>query len=109
MRPDLSYQVGVTPEKKEFPVNHCTLMEELGVDLDNKPLSLCPPEVDLKWRYFQRIGEWGDKKSYFDQSQIIPTDVPDFSEKMENWGNDMLKTVRVVLEMLNCSMGLEEG
>jgi len=53
IRPDLSYQVGATPEKTEHAREHCTLMEELGRDGDdNRPLTLCPPEVDLKWRYF---------------------------------------------------------
>lgn len=27
---------------------------------------------------------------------------------MEDWGNEMLKTIRIVLRMLNKAMGLEE-
>lgn len=62
-RADLSWQVGVTPEGIEKPRNHCQLIEELGVNEENKPLSLCPPEKDLKWRYFYRIGEQAESAS----------------------------------------------
>lgn len=84
-------------------------MEELGKDSNNRPLSLCPPEADFKWRYFYRIGEWGKKNGFFDQAQIIPDDIPNFSDILEEWGNEMLATIRIVLEMLNLAMGLEDG
>ena len=49
-RPDLSYQVGVTPSGTEVPRNHCARAATL--DPDHQPLSLCPPEADPKWRFF---------------------------------------------------------
>jgi len=48
IRPDLSYQVGATPEKMEHAREHCNKIN--NYDPNNKPLTLCPPEVDLKWR-----------------------------------------------------------
>lgn len=52
-RPELHYQVGVTPAMVERPRDHCARVA--GFDLPNKPLTLCPPEADPKWRYFWRV------------------------------------------------------
>lgn len=54
-RPNLSYQVGVTPELKERPRNHCARIAKL--DLAHQPVTLCPPELDKKSRFYWRIGE----------------------------------------------------
>ena len=81
----------------------------MGTDEKNRPLTLCPPEKDLKWRYFYRIGEDNDKASYFDQAQIIPKDIPNFSDVLEDWGNEMLGSIRIVLEMLEKAMELPKG
>ncbi len=50
-----SYQVGATPSFIELPRNHCDRMKAYK-DAD-APLSLCPPELDPKWRFFWRIGD----------------------------------------------------
>jgi len=49
-RPEISYQVGVTPELAEVPRNHCT--KAAGLAEGHRPVSLCPPEPDLKMRFF---------------------------------------------------------
>jgi hypothetical protein len=49
-RPDLCYQVGVTPEGTEVPRDHCSRYADLK-DAD-KPVSVCPPKADPKWRFF---------------------------------------------------------
>lgn len=49
-RPELSYQVGVTPEGTEVPRNHCTRAAVL--EDSNRPTTLCPPGADPKWRFF---------------------------------------------------------
>jgi len=49
-RPELSYQVGVTPEGTEVPRNHCARAAELGEG--DRPVTICPPEADPKWRFF---------------------------------------------------------
>jgi hypothetical protein len=54
-RPEISYQVGSTPSHVELPRDHCERMRAFK-DAD-RPLSLCPPELDPKWRFFWRVGE----------------------------------------------------
>lgn len=49
-RPDISFQVGVTPERTEVPRNHCA--KAAGLAEGHQPVSLCPPEPDLKMRFF---------------------------------------------------------
>ena len=49
-RPEISYQVGVTPELAEVPRNHCA--KAAGLAEGHRPVSLCPPEPDLKMRFF---------------------------------------------------------
>lgn len=48
VRKEQFYQVGTTPSRVELPRNHCDRMRAFK-DAD-KPLSLCPPEKDPKWR-----------------------------------------------------------
>ena len=48
VRKELYYQVGSTPSGVELPRDHCDRMRAFK-DAD-KPLSLCPPEKDPKWR-----------------------------------------------------------
>ena len=60
-RPDLSYQVGVTPAMIEKPRAHCSTFEALP----DKPFTICPPEADPKWRFFWRIvSTWHDTFIY---------------------------------------------
>ena len=54
-RPEYHYQVGVTPERKERARNHCARVAALEKRFG--PVSLCPPEVDKKSRFFWRVGE----------------------------------------------------
>ena len=96
-RPEIHYQVGVTPEKIEKARNHCKRFEDYeGL---NKPLSECPPELDAKWRYFWHIGERPeDKKALYEN--IVPGDLPDWQPKMDKWGNMMIEACMTAAEML---------
>ena len=53
-RPEVGFQVGVTPEYTEKPLEKCKQIGAFGPD--DKPLTVCPPELDPKWRFFWRIG-----------------------------------------------------
>lgn len=56
IRPQLSYQVGATPANVERArADNCNYVEE-KLQGANKPITLCPPGKDPKWRYFWRIG-----------------------------------------------------
>jgi hypothetical protein len=48
-RPDVHYQVGVTPEEVERARNHCARIK--GLNSTEKPLTECPPEKDHKSRF----------------------------------------------------------
>lgn len=46
-------QVGVTPAMIERPRDHCKRVGSFA--LPDRPLTVCPPEADPKWRYFWRV------------------------------------------------------
>ena len=55
MRPELSFQTGVTPESMEKARDHEQLANSLP-DAD-KPRTMYPQDFDAKWRFFWPIGE----------------------------------------------------
>jgi len=98
-RPEYSYQVGVTPENTEKPRDHCTRMGSLGPD--DQPLSPCPPEFDPKWRFFWRIGPQPKKTSFpsLNADAVIPPEIPEWKEVMDDWGVRMLGAIFTFAEM----------
>ena len=70
IRPDLFYQVGATPSLTEKPKNHCDKIIP-GID---RPVTLCPPSKDAKWRFFWRIGERPKETNFpeLNAKQVIP-------------------------------------
>jgi isopenicillin N synthase-like dioxygenase len=105
-RPDIHYQVGVTPERIEKARNHCDRFSKF--EGKNKPISECPPEHDAKWRYFWHIGDRPEeKKSAY--ANIVPEDIPDWEKKMDKWGNMMVDTCFTAAEMLALGLGIEQN
>eukprot|EP00499_Haloplacidia_sp_CaronLabIsolate_P009735 CAMPEP_0196781950 /NCGR_PEP_ID=MMETSP1104-20130614/10453_1 /TAXON_ID=33652 /ORGANISM="Cafeteria sp., Strain Caron Lab Isolate" /LENGTH=416 /DNA_ID=CAMNT_0042152181 /DNA_START=50 /DNA_END=1300 /DNA_ORIENTATION=- len=99
VKPELSYQIGATPDHTERPRNHCAKVAEMPDE--HRPLSLCPPELDPKWRYFWHIGE-RPKETRFKQlnaEQVVPEGMPHFREVMDTWGSKMLAAVLQVARM----------
>ena len=91
-RPDLYFQVGSTPAFVEKPRNHCDKVIP-GID---RPVTLCPPSKDAKWRYFWRIGERKSDTQFpeLNAKQVIPTLFADrWKEIMDNWGNKLYQSV----------------
>ncbi len=105
-RPEHSYQVGVTPAFVERPRNHCTRMGSIGPD--NKPLSVCPPEKDPKWRFFWRIGPRPTKTEFPDlnAAPVIPPEIPEWTHVMDHWGGKMLGAMELLSEMAAVGFGL---
>ena len=68
---------------------------------NNKPLSVCPPELDPKWRFFWRIGAVPTKTNFpaLNADAVIPPEIPEWSEVMDNWGGKMLDALFVLAEM----------
>eukprot|EP00954_Amorphochlora_amoebiformis_P023224 1358668-Amorphochlora_amoeboformis.AAC.1 len=92
-------QIGATPEGIEQARNHCARAK--GLSEDDRPVTVCPPGKDPKWRYFWRIGERPQQTEFkqLNVSNVVPKKIPDFTERMDRWGNLMMNTVRTVSQM----------
>jgi len=108
-RPQYSYQVGSTPAYTELPRDHCERMKAFK-DAD-APLSLCPPELDPKWRFFWRIAERPKDTSFgeLNAEPVIPAAFPQWGEVMNSWGSKMLAAVLDVATLAAVGFGLPEG
>lgn len=83
----------------ERPRNHTSQIATLGPH--DKPLSLNIPEHDPKWRFFWRMGPAPKKTNFplLNMNAVIPSEIPEWSEVMDAWGNKMLDTLQTVSEM----------
>jgi isopenicillin N synthase-like dioxygenase len=98
-RPEYGYQVGVTKDFVELPRNHCKIMGAFGPD--NKPLSVCPPEKDPKWRFFWRTGPKPATTQFPAENMdaVIPAEFPQWKTVMDSWGGQMTDALFVLAEM----------
>jgi len=105
-RPEVHYQVGVTPEETERARNRCDLMK--GLNSSEKPLTECPPERDHKSRFFWRIGKPPADNLHRDLNMppVVPKNFPDWTATMNGWGEKILETVKSVAEMAAIGFGL---
>lgn len=106
VRKELHYQVGATPSRVELPRDHCDRMKAF-VETD-KPLSLCPPEKDPKWRFFWKLGERPAETEFpeLNAAPVIPKAFPEWTEVMNTWGSKLLDAVQDVAEMAAEGFGL---
>ncbi|CAE7883763.1 phqC [Symbiodinium sp. KB8] len=90
----------------ELPRNHCDRMKAFKEA--DAPLSLCPPELDPKWRFFWRIGERPEKTEFgeLNADAVVPAEIPEWTDVMNNWGNKLLQCVTNVAEMAALGMDL---
>ncbi|CAK4618431.1 hypothetical protein LEN26_001382 [Aphanomyces euteiches] len=107
-RPEYSYQVGVTPEQQEKARNHCARAETLSEG--NRPVTLCPPELDKKSRFFWRMGPRPEKTQFteLNAEPVIPAAFPEWEEVMNMWGNKMLDAIHEIVQMAAIGLGLEK-
>lgn len=103
-KPEVNFQAGVTPERREKARNHQHILDKLTPE--NFPLSKFPPDYDAKWRFFWGIGE-RPKEVADDIPKVIPSGFPDWETRMNNWGNMMLNATFTAAEMAAIGMGLE--
>lgn len=108
VHPELMYQVGATPSYTERAREHCTRIA--GYTGNDKPLTVCPPEADPKWRFFWRIGERPQQTEFnhLNAPQVIPAAFPDWAERMDKWGNLMLQACFTAAEMAAHGFGLPD-
>lgn len=107
-RPDLHFQVGVTPELKERARNHCARAE--AMPKEHQPATLCPPELDKKSRFFWRMGERpkNTKFTELNAEPVIPQNFPEWEATMNMWGGKMLDAISDLVEMAAIGLGLEK-
>jgi hypothetical protein len=67
----------------------------------NKPISPCPPEKDLKWRFFWRIGPRPESSRFpsLNMEPVIPPEIPEWRDVMDSWGNHLLSSLYSFAEM----------
>jgi isopenicillin N synthase-like dioxygenase len=106
-RPDLHYQVGVTPSGVEKARPRC----DEASHLTDKPRSECPPLPDAKWRFFWRIGERPSTSKFeeLNAPAVIPEGFPEWEQTMNAWGSSLVETATTVAEMAALGFGLERG
>jgi len=104
VHPELSYQLGATPEFTEVPRDHLDRIK--GLNSENA--AHIPKGADPKWRYFWRIGERPKSTQYpeLNAAPVIPKNFPEWSSSMDRWGYQMMASVHTVAEMLAVGLDL---
>ncbi|RHY36546.1 hypothetical protein DYB34_010179 [Aphanomyces astaci] len=107
-RPEYSFQVGVTPEQQEKARNHCTRAE--GLAKEPQPVTLCPPELDKKSRFFWRAGPRPENSQFteLNAEPVVPKAFPEWEDVMNMWGNKMLAAIHEIVQMAALGLGLEK-
>ncbi|PKA60358.1 hypothetical protein AXF42_Ash008417 [Apostasia shenzhenica] len=101
-RPDLHYQVGVTPEGVEVPRSQIDEhMQEKIRKMPPESRPCIPTSQDLKWRYMWRVGPRPENTLFkeLNAEPVIPQGFPEWAEIMDSWGSKMTAAVEVVAEM----------
>jgi len=104
VHPELSYQLGATPENTEVPRDHHETIAKLsGANAAHPPMG-----ADKKWRFFWRIGDRPKHTSFaeLNATPVIPAKFPEWKDTMDNWGRLMIQTVYTVSEMIAIGLGL---
>ena len=98
--PERGYQIGATPEFVEKARDHCHRYD--SYDEENQPLSACPPEKDVKWRYFWRIGELPpeEQQSAYEFENLVPEGLEGWSDILNTWGSLMLQCLENVAQLV---------
>ncbi|OWM77208.1 hypothetical protein CDL15_Pgr028845 [Punica granatum] len=108
-RPNLHYQVGVTPEGVEVP--RSLVDEEMQEKLKSMPNEVqpaTPKGPDRKWRYMWRIGPrpLNTRFKELNSEPVIPEGFPEWKETMDSWGYKMISAIEAVAEMAAIGFGL---
>jgi len=103
VHPEISYQLGATPEFTEVPRDHTDVISSLSP----QNVATKPQGADPKWRYFWRIGARPTNTKYpeLNAPPVIPEGFPQWAQIMDKWGTLMMDSIHTVVEML--AVGLE--
>mmetsp|Transcript_6795 Transcript_6795/g.12218 ORF Transcript_6795/g.12218 Transcript_6795/m.12218 type:complete len:352 (+) Transcript_6795:42-1097(+) len=105
-RPDLSYQVGVTPDGIEKARDHTEYINK-RLDEENKPHPLSVSQAaDPKWRFFWRL--YDQERLGGNAINVVPKAFEqEWASTMNGWGYKMLQAVYDATEMLALGLGME--
>ncbi|GAB4817628.1 hypothetical protein N2152v2_004674 [Parachlorella kessleri] len=110
VRPELSYQVGATPEGIEKPrCLHDHSIVEAAARLAPEHQPVMPAKADSKWRFFWRVGTRPQQTAYpeLNADPVVPAAFPAWAQVMDTWGNKLLDAVTLAAEMVACGFGME--
>jgi len=104
VHPELSYQLGATPEFTEVPRDHLERIKALNPE----NAAHVPEGADPKWRYFWRIGDRPQNTKFpeLNAPPVIPETFPEWTSVMDKWGALMMQSVRTIAEMSAIGLGL---
>ncbi|KAG6420224.1 hypothetical protein SASPL_116744 [Salvia splendens] len=110
-RPQLHYQVGVTPEGVEVP--RSLVDKEMQEKLRSMPIESQPSRPagpDPKWRYMWRVGPRPSSTRFkeLNSEPVIPEGFPAWKDTMDSWGYKMVSAIEVVAEMAAVGFGLQK-
>ncbi|KAK6162891.1 hypothetical protein DH2020_002732 [Rehmannia glutinosa] len=110
-RPQLHYQVGVTPEGVEVP--RSLVDEEMQEKLRAMPIEFqpsTPTGPDPKWRYMWRVGPRPSNTRFkeLNSEPVIPEGFPEWKDTMDSWGYKMISAIEAVAEMAAVGFGLQK-
>lgn len=107
MRPEIHYQLGVTPEYTEKARDHRALIER---EIPKDALPHIPTGPDAKCRFFWRIGERPAQTAFAELNApaVIPAAFPQWSDVMNGWGSSMMNAIHAVAEMAALGFGLQQ-
>lgn len=105
-RPQHAYQVGVTPSRTEQARSNVEVKKRLTGD--DEPKTKRIPDMDIKWRFFWRIGPPPPTTNFprLNMDPVVPRNMPMWAETMDRWGELMMGAVTVVSEMVAVGLKL---
>eukprot|EP00195_Chlamydomonas_chlamydogama_P005609 CAMPEP_0202898288 /NCGR_PEP_ID=MMETSP1392-20130828/6838_1 /ASSEMBLY_ACC=CAM_ASM_000868 /TAXON_ID=225041 /ORGANISM="Chlamydomonas chlamydogama, Strain SAG 11-48b" /LENGTH=394 /DNA_ID=CAMNT_0049584163 /DNA_START=103 /DNA_END=1287 /DNA_ORIENTATION=- len=108
-RPNLHYQVGVTPSGVERPriLVDTDLQDQAGT-LHHENKATIPTGPDLKWRYMWRVGPRPERTAFaeLNAEPVVPGGFPEWREVMDSWGERMLDVANTVAAAAAAGFGL---
>eukprot|EP01024_Parvocaulis_polyphysoides_P001846 TRINITY_DN10530_c0_g2_i1.p1 TRINITY_DN10530_c0_g2~~TRINITY_DN10530_c0_g2_i1.p1 ORF type:complete len:409 (-),score=35.77 TRINITY_DN10530_c0_g2_i1:999-2063(-) len=110
-RPDVYYQVGVTPCDTELP--RSAWDEEVKKMIESLPENMkpiIPTQRDCKWRYMWKLGDRPENTDFCElhPDPVIPEGFPEWREVMDTWGNKLRDACASVSELLAIGLGLPQ-
>jgi isopenicillin N synthase-like dioxygenase len=111
-RPDIHYQLGVTPNGVELP--KCASdpsCQDMINKMPEEHRAHPPTQADNKWRFFHRVGPRPTETKFgeLNAPAVIPAAFPNWAAVMDNWGSKLLSAGFTIAEMIAVGFGLPKN